>query len=178
MSQWNLQTAFSLRKALRGSCRPQGSVGQSRTLGLPTQGHWAPHTGILGSPLTQGHWAPHTGTLGSPLTQGHWAPHTGTLGSPHRDTGLSTQGHWAPNSGTLGSLLRDTGLPTQGHWAPHKGPCTSMWRPVSKRKSSQGSRASTAVSTWSMVLQSDENLFRILPRGVVSKNLRGKQNQN
>lgn len=29
---------------------------------------------------------------------------------------------------------------------------------------------------WSMVLQSDENLFRILPRGVVSKNLRGKQN--
>lgn len=28
------------------------------------------------------------------------------------------------------------------------------------------------LSTWSMVLQSAENLFNILPRGVVSKNLK------
>lgn len=33
----------------------------------------------------------------------------------------------------------------------------------------------TVLYTWSMVLQSDENLFRMLPRGVVSKNLRGNQ---
>lgn len=33
----------------------------------------------------------------------------------------------------------------------------------------------TVLCTWSMVLQSDENLFRMLPRGVVSKNLRGNQ---
>lgn len=33
----------------------------------------------------------------------------------------------------------------------------------------------TVLHTWSMVLQSDENLFRMLPRGVVSKNLRCNQ---
>lgn len=33
----------------------------------------------------------------------------------------------------------------------------------------------TALCTWSIVLQSEENLFRMLPRGVVSKNLRGNQ---
>lgn len=33
----------------------------------------------------------------------------------------------------------------------------------------------TVLCTWSMVLQSAENLFRMLPRGVVSKNLRGNQ---
>lgn len=33
----------------------------------------------------------------------------------------------------------------------------------------------TVLCTWSMVLQSAENLFRMLPRGVVSKNLRCNQ---
>lgn len=65
-----------------------------------------------------------------------------------------------------------TGFPPQG---------SDLGKPVPDRKSSWGPGLSelwkcvTVLCTWSMVLQSDENLFRMLPRGVVSKNLRGNQ---
>ena len=72
---------------------------------------------------------------------------------------------------------RDTGIPTKGHWALYMDSdhlCRETGIQEEKPLGSQGNHG--IAGTWSMVLQSDENLFRMLPRGVVSKNLGGKKN--